>query len=410
MYRKFLFLPLFLSIFTFGNFNAFSFASEIFKSNTHCTYIHSLSSLHCYLEGLQNNLSNENNEFETISFSDEEIAELWDNSFIYLLQSESDNLFPEIKIFERAFEEYRKFQESSEPSDKLEKISKTRQLIHYLWQIAVKYEETLLENKEACELELLAKSRSSSSNHEFENNPFISTTIKKRMRPYLIPNNHPMKPVLDKLFSQRVTVSMEALLEHGFNIIDKRERSHVCVVSHPELQDHLLKLHFDYDSRRKRGKPSWYWLVQRCIGAQKIQKIIREYKVKHFICANKWIYPLPAHPSPPKNSKYIRHLAVLCCTDMKLIPSEQNYYAWSHNITHEILDELYLLVTRGKGSSYRPDNIWFNHDGLICFIDTEYPDKGPDFESIKRFLNPKMLSYWEKIIKAGGPKQYRLKK
>lgn len=231
----------------------------------------------------------------------------------------------------------------------------------------------------------------------------IPKKVKKAISPYLIPDTHPMKASLDNLFhSTRVTLDQKSFERAGFISLSVRPRTHIIVATHPLLPNHLVKLTLDSELREKQNKPSWEWLVKRCQGAEKIRHIIRSKKIKHFTVASKWIYPLPDKPAPPKSSKYNRHLAILLVTDMKLVPQKENLLAWRYKITKEHLDELYTVISYAKGSSYRADNISYTMQGKFAFIDTEYPSRGPDYESIRPYLHPSMRNYWDKLVKEGG--------
>ena len=89
---------------------------------------------------------------------------------------------------------------------------------------------------------------------------------------------------------------------------------------------------------------------------------------------------------------------------MQLIPSKENYNNWRKKITKKHLDELYLIISHGNGSSYRPDNVHFTYNNTIAFIDTEYPDRKPNFSSIRPYLSDGMKNYWDKLISQGGPR------
>lgn len=240
-------------------------------------------------------------------------------------------------------------------------------------------------------------------NEEFERNPFIPSFAKNRMRPYLIASNHPLKSALDDIFKRRrVTTNLEMVKNADFEILAKGPRSQIFVAFHPSLPDHLLKFHLDNNLIKKRGLESWEWLVKRCEGAEKVHQIIEERNVKHFVCAKKMLYPLPAHPSPPKDKHHTRHLAALLVTDMHLVKESDNLYAWSHEITKEHLIELYAIISRAKGSSYRPDNINYTKEKQFAFIDTEYPNSSPDYYRIRKYLNREMREFWDRLVKRGG--------
>ena len=180
-------------------------------------------------------------------------------------------------------------------------------------------------------------------------------------------------------------------------------RSYISVARHPEMPHYLVKVYFDTVLQEKRNRASWEWLVQRCEGVRKVQQVIRDKHIHNFEAAKKWIYCLPPEPSPPKDRLHMRHFALLLVTDMDLVPKELNHFAWKNYITEEHLDELYLIISRAKGSSYRPDNIAYTNKGNFAFIDTEYPAQGPDFRSIRRYLSSEMRAYWDRVVSNGGP-------
>lgn len=234
-------------------------------------------------------------------------------------------------------------------------------------------------------------------------NLFISNRARKAMSSYMLPFNHPKRKFLDSIFLKtRATVDEETFLQSGFTIIFKRPRSYICVAEHPNLTGYLVKVYLDTELNQKFHKQSWEWLVRRCEGANKIRQVIADLNIRHFVVPDKWIYCFPAEPSPPDDPQHTRHLALLLVRRMKLTSKQRNYYAWSHDITTEHLDELFEIISRAKGSSYRPDNIAYLKNGQFAFIDTEYPTQGPDFNGIRKHLNPEMRNYWDTIVKEGG--------
>jgi len=234
--------------------------------------------------------------------------------------------------------------------------------------------------------------------------PHLTQEMKKRLFPYLIQKNHPMKSKLDLLFTKRrITKNKSEFLKAGFKILDQRPRSYVVVARHESLKSHLIKCYFDTEYREKWDRPSWKWLANRCEGAAKIKKIINEFEIKHFDVANKWIYILPLLDGMQVSKEsYLRHPALLLVTDMKLVPEKENLHAWKRLITKEILRELYVIITLANGSSYRADNIAYSESGKFCFIDCEYPSQKPNYQKIVPFLSSEMKAYWNSLVKAGN--------
>lgn len=237
-----------------------------------------------------------------------------------------------------------------------------------------------------------------------EKNRFLLRKQKEAMSPHLLPLNHPTRHVLDSIFlNHRATLDKDTFFNAGFRVIAKRPRSYIIVAKHRHLPGYLVKAYLDTELKRKFEKESWEWLVRRCEGAKKISAIIKQSRCRFFTVAKKWIYCLPEDPSPPSNNKlYTRHLALLVVTDMKLTSEKECLEAWATVITKEHLSELFRILVRAKGSSYRPDNIAYTEKGTFAFIDTEYPSLGPDLTSIRSFLNEEMRAYWDKLITNGG--------
>lgn len=239
-----------------------------------------------------------------------------------------------------------------------------------------------------------------------ENNPLWTKEVKSEISPYLLPNDALITPVVDSIFNQgRVTYNDASLLQGGFEILFKQPRSYIVVARHPALPGMLFKLYYDTETRIKRKTPGWRWFARRCKGASLIKKVIAQKDIKNFIVPEKYVYVLPPHSAPVKSPKVDPKVAVLIVKDMQLVQMELNLMAWKTMINHEILDELYLIISRANGSSYRPDNIPYTYFGKFAFIDTEYPTCDPDYESMKPYLSDEMRQYWSELVKKGGPKK-----
>lgn len=235
-------------------------------------------------------------------------------------------------------------------------------------------------------------------------NPLLNKKIKKEISPYLLPSNTSLAGTIDQIFySSRPTFNSITLIQSGFNILHKQPRSHIIVASHPAVPGFLFKLYYDTELRLKNNVPGWKWFVRRCSGAELIKNVIAKKKIKHFAVPNKYIYVLPPATMPPKGPEVDPKLAVLIVQDMQLMNDDLNYAAWKMLVTPEILDELYIIISRANGSSYRPDNIPYTHAGVFAFIDTEYPHQDPDFFSIRTYLSSAMCNYWDELVKKGGP-------
>lgn len=237
----------------------------------------------------------------------------------------------------------------------------------------------------------------------FDDNPHISDKAKRLIRPYLLPLDHPTKPVLDAIFSgARVSQDKETLAQAGFSTICSQKLTHIEVVRHPALPGYLLKIFLDSSVKPKENKDSWEWLVRRCYGAKRIRRLINKYDLQHFSVPDKFIYPLPAEPSPPNSPGYKRHIAVLLVTDMDIVSHDDSRYVWSHFVTREQIDELFCIITHGCASSYLGNNIPCCRNGKFACIDTEHPKRRPKYKVVEQFLGPEMRAYWRILVELAG--------
>lgn len=242
----------------------------------------------------------------------------------------------------------------------------------------------------------------------FESNPFLSSDAKNKMRPFLLKKSYPLFNTIEYLFGLgRVTQDASTFKQAGFSILRKQPRSFIIVASHPSLPGILLKLHLDNELRKKKGISGWVWFVKRCEGASKIRKIIKDNQIAYFEVAKKYLYPLPAKFSPPVDPNYERKPVVLVVQDMNIFPSAESANAWKTVFTKQHLNELYTIISLGNGSSYRPDNIPYSRSGKFAFIDTEYPDRKPNFRGVRAYLPASLKKYWDELIKKGGPNKIK---
>lgn len=226
----------------------------------------------------------------------------------------------------------------------------------------------------------------------FDKNPYLTSEKTKKIRPHLIPLDHHLKSALDQIFSEgRVIADANSLAEAGFIEICNRD-SYVRVVRHPDLPGVVLKLYLDDETRLKKNIEGWVWFVRRCEGALNIRKLISRKKLTYFTVPDKWIYPLPPHPSSAKNP------ILLLATDMDLASSEESIRAWKAVSNKKIIDELYNILNHGYASAWLPWNIPYTKSGKFTCIDTEYPKRKLNLSEASNFLSPEMKKYWESII------------
>lgn len=344
---------------------------------------------------------------ESIAFSNRDISLLWDRVASYINYSQDEQAkVQKASTFVKACDNYTQANEAVQKGDipaAQQFIAQAYGLFKELWYEAI--DECYPDEHSEEDFEFFSGDflLSRKKERNFYSAYHIPAAAKKKMHPHLIPNDHPMKKTLDNIFKkERVILDEKHFHRNGFETIALGPRSYVRVARHKKLPGYLVKVNLDNETRRKHHKDSWEWFVRRCVGAKKLRNIIKRDKIKYFTVAEKFIYPLPPEPAPPKNGDYTRHLCILLVTDMNLESENRNLYAWKHHITKKHLEELYCCISKAKGSSYRPDNIALTKTRKFAFIDTEYPEAEPDFDRIRHYLNSSMRLYWDKLVRTGG--------
>lgn len=212
-------------------------------------------------------------------------------------------------------------------------------------------------------------------------NELFEESIKR----FLIPENHPIKPQLDRLFSQRVTSSQQSMQDAGFISLDIWKWDKAYVVKHPLLKGYLIKVNLD----------NHYWmddnfLIHRLIGAEAIRSAIETYGLqKYFKVPKKWLYRLP-NPSaiPGVTSKNF----ILVVEDMNIVNQSINKQKFSECQDETKLLSLFILInTLGLSDSIYLKNIPFSKDGRIAFVDTERHSIWPvSLKKLLKNLHPTM--------------------
>jgi len=316
----------------------------------------------------------------SISFSTEEEAELWgklreashsdakvERAYTLFIEAKNKREGEGIDLLRESAEELTHFWKGSEPD-------------HY----------NLIEHHAYCPL---AKS------HHYP----ITSEAREEMAPYVLPKKHKLAKALNDIFTKtRATKNMKTFEAAGFHVLHIQPRSFILVASHKKLPKHLLKVYLDDEERLKQKRPGWKWFVFRCQGAKKIAKIIKKKNIKFFTVPKKYIYILPEEPAAPSGQGYKPKIAVLVVEDMDILSHDDNEWHWRNAVTEEILVELYTIISRANGSSYRAGNIPFTNSGKIAFIDTEYPYQSPDYRSIRHYLSNEMRDKWDNIVKHHG--------
>lgn len=219
-----------------------------------------------------------------------------------------------------------------------------------------------------------------------------SHPYQKMMEPYLLPSDHPIKNKLDALFSSNRVISNEQTLRAaGFEIVASTKWSYITVARHPDMPGFVFKLYLDTEKRTKQGIPHCEWLINRCIGAEKIRKIIQAKNLHYFTVPEKWLYVLPSTQQQDLEPM------ILVATDMELENKSMSSLAWKTRITKDHLDELYSILKEGTGSVYATSNIPYTKNGTFAFIDTEHPDKKVKLAKLIKYFSEENQQYWQKL-------------
>lgn len=224
--------------------------------------------------------------------------------------------------------------------------------------------------------------------------------VQQKVAPYLLPDDHFIKPTLDAIFgNMRATLNLKTLVKAGFNKTHPRQFTGLIITKHPGVPGFVFKLYLDAQ-RYHKEQPEYYYWILRIQGVQRIEEVIAAYGLESlFKCPKKWIYALPKDPKPPEG--YLDKSYILVEEDMDLMSSKANGKRWRSNaVTHEMLDQLFLIIHEaGLADSTKPDNIPFSTDGRIAFIDTEiHGKKKIDYSNLLPYLSNKNQAHWNSLI------------
>lgn len=237
----------------------------------------------------------------------------------------------------------------------------------------------------------------------FDGNPLFTSHMRKRMKPFLLPLNHPLKVKLDAIFSRsRVIANEESFVAAGFETLSIRPVSYVRLAKHPKIPGYLFKLFLDTELRQKDEKPGWHWLANRCEGARNVRNLIKKKKLKHFAVPDKWLYPL----SYSKSIQGSKQPVILIVEDMNLTSHQESCEAWHNLVTRECVEELYCILSHGYSSCFLVENIPYSKRKKFACIDTEHPKRNmrKRYPKVGEYLSPEMGAYWKKLTRGSNKK------
>lgn len=237
----------------------------------------------------------------------------------------------------------------------------------------------------------------------FVRHPHIEEDVWAKVEPYLLPENHPAKATLDRIFNSqvRVTSTEGSLKTAGFTHTKPRRHSKCVVTRHPLLSDYIVKLFLD----KQTGKNDSHQFVRRAYGARTMQEAIDKFNYGHlFKVPQKYIYPLPPEPTPRHHAN--RKNFIMIAKDMHLVSKAKNIMMWQNDnvMNKERLKALYTLLKDQGFVDLIRNNIPFTRDGRMAFIDTEYNHIFPvPFGKLLYSFGPLGRGTWhELMIKEGA--------
>ena len=238
---------------------------------------------------------------------------------------------------------------------------------------------------------------------KYQKNPYVETETWEQLEPYFLPDNHPIKATLDRIFSKsRALASNKAMKKAGFKLL-KQPKNKLAIAKHPKLKGYLVKAYLD-----PMLTTDWVWWIKRIEGARAVQNSIDKHGYQALIkVPQKWIYPLPPEPSPKVIPGAERKNFILVVEDMRVLNYEDNLEAYYKKPTRTLLNAIYTIITENLLiDSIYIDNIPFCKDGKLAFIDTEHCNDTSQplkIERIAQYLSKEMHAYWEQLIQHGAP-------
>lgn len=231
-----------------------------------------------------------------------------------------------------------------------------------------------------------------------QNPPHIPADIWELVKPYLLPDNHPDRKKLDRLFKKkRVVLDHETFRKSGFQFNERHNIESLVVGIHKSFPDVVVKTFLDCQLKKRDEWNNW---VRRIQGAEIVREYIYTHALFDFEVPRKWIYPLPYNPSPPEDPKYYRRYFVLIAENMKIESLDRTKELYGKIKNTECLDQLFEIIEKnGLSDSAYLRNIPFTKRGTITFIDTEHYHNWPVcFNRVTPYLSSSMKKHWQSLI------------
>lgn len=215
--------------------------------------------------------------------------------------------------------------------------------------------------------------------------------------PYLLPDTHPVKETLDRIFSgERAIQTQETMKKAGFHIITEGHWSDTIIATHKKADGYFFKLFTEDQSHIDEVRR----LLARIRGAIYAQSIVDKHQWnKLFKVPRKWLYILPEDPNP--NPAIPSKRVILIAEDMRLLSKDDSYRKWRQaNFDKKLFKAVFQVLTEGGFSdSAYAFNLPFAKDGRIALIDNDKYNKRPiPFHNLFKYIHPSLKTYAEKLM------------
>lgn len=232
--------------------------------------------------------------------------------------------------------------------------------------------------------------------YDYVPNPLLAPEVWNKVKPYLLPSNHPVKKKLDRLFRHTSVLTSSSSLHRKHFQFEKRKWSRTFVATHSDIPGYFLK----FFTHKQNDIVDHDKLVRRVKGARVIREYIKANNLEHlFKVPEKWIYPLPVRKSKfasPDCKNFI-----LVVEEMDIHPDKVNAQKWKHSMTRERFEIFYNMIeTLGLKDNVYTFNCPFCRDGKQAFIDTEWYHCWPlHYDLLGAYLNEDMKKILHDLCK-----------
>ncbi|NGX57448.1 MAG: hypothetical protein K940chlam3_00340 [Chlamydiae bacterium] len=232
----------------------------------------------------------------------------------------------------------------------------------------------------------------------------------EQVAPYLMPEDHPIKPILDMIFgSSRITTDVNSMKQAGFYDTQLRKRG-IVFARHVDTPGYVYKIVCDYsghswnkyeDTCRKQDE--YIEFTGRIRKRNQITELIDFYQIDNFITPKKWLYPIPTEFEPFQNHTMIKKFYLLVAEDIDIIESPNCVYLWRELPDENLLNSYFLIIRDARLCDIGPPNQSFTKSGQLAFIDTKiWPDENFNINAPTGFLNNEMSAYWMLLVESNA--------